>query len=440
MVDVEHSQRDAADVETFAQQRWLRLMPPIFIAYSLAFADRVNYAFGSAGGLADDLKISDSTASLLAATFFLGYVAFQVPAAEYAKKRSARKLIFWGLVGWGLLAASTGLVQTVWQLFIIRFALGAVESVVLPALLVFIAQWFMRKERSRANTLLILGNPITLTWMSIVSGYLVGWLGWRGMFIAEGIPSVLFAFVWWYLVRDKPDDVGWMDEGEKSWLNRQLESEQDGLAPVKNYAEAFRTPAVILLCLVYFFWSLGVYGFVLWLPSIVQDASDSGIGAVGLLTALPYIAAAIFMVANSWASDRTLERSRFVWPYLLVGAAAFWVSYAIGDGNFLLSLAMLILAAACMYAPYGPFFAHIPDILPANVAGGSMALINSMGAVGSFTGTYLVGWLRGSTGSDGPGFLVMGAALVVAAGCWLVSVSVAGDRMQRPDSSAAAHI
>ena len=32
-----------------------------------------------------------------------------------------------------------------------------------------------------------------------------------------------------------------------------------------------------------------------------------------------------------------------------------------------------------MYAPYGPFFAIIPEILPRNVAGGAMALINSMG-------------------------------------------------------------
>lgn len=35
-----------------------------------------------------------------------------------------------------------------------------------------------------------------------------------------------------------------------------------------------------------------------------------------------------------------------------------------------------------MYAPYGPFFAIIPEMLPRNVAGGAMALINSMGALG----------------------------------------------------------
>ena len=47
-----------------------------------------------------------------------------------------------------------------------------------------------------------------------------------------------------------------------------------------------------------------------------------------------------------------------------------------------------------MYAPYGPFFAIIPEILPRNVAGGAMALINSMGALGSFAGSYVVGYLK----------------------------------------------
>ncbi len=51
-----------------------------------------------------------------------------------------------------------------------------------------------------------------------------------------------------------------------------------------------------------------------------------------------------------------------------------------------------------MYSPYGPFFAVITEILPSNVAAGAIALINSFGALGSFAGSYLVGYLNGSTG------------------------------------------
>ena len=48
-----------------------------------------------------------------------------------------------------------------------------------------------------------------------------------------------------------------------------------------------------------------------------------------------------------------------------------------------------------MYAPYGPFFAVITELLPSNVTAGAVALINSLGALGSFAGSYLVGYLKG---------------------------------------------
>jgi len=73
-----------------------------------------------------------------------------------------------------------------------------------------------------------------------------------------------------------------------------------------------------------------------------------------------------------------------------------------------------VLAGACMYAPYGPFFAIVPEILPANVAGGAMALINSMGALGSFGGSYLVGYLNSETGSPGASYLLMSGALLLS--------------------------
>ena len=75
---------------------------------------------------------------------------------------------------------------------------------------------------------------------------------------------------------------------------------------------------------------------------------------------------------------------------------------------------LLVIAGACMYAPYGPFFAIVPEILPANVAGGAMALINSMGALGSFGASYLVGYLNSSTGSPGASYLLMSGALLLS--------------------------
>jgi sugar phosphate permease len=402
-------------MKTIAPARWYRLIPVAFITYSLAYLDRANFGFGAAGGMAEDLHITAAMSSLLGSLFFLGYFFFQIPGALYAANKSAKKLIFWSLILWGALAMATGMISNVNWLIVIRFMLGVVESAVMPSMLILLSRWFTKSERSRANTFLILGNPATILWMSILSGYLINSVGWRWMFILEGLPAIVWAFFWWRLVDDKPKDSTWLKDDEKIALEDQLQKEQQGIKPVRNYAEAFKSKVVVLLCLQYALWSIGVYGFVMWLPSIIKAAPNMDIVTTGWLSSVPYVFAIIGMLAASYFSDKTLNRKIFVWPFLLLGSIAFYCSYMVGTDNFWLSFVLLVIAGAAMYAPYGPFFAIITEILPHNVSGGAMALINSFGALGSFAGSYLVGYLNGTTGGFGASYIFMSGSLFLAA-------------------------
>lgn len=397
-----------------AMSRWWRIMPIVFITYSLAYLDRANYSFAAAAGINADLGITKGMSSLLGSLFFLGYFFFQIPGAIYAEKRSVRKLIFACIFLWGIFASLTGMVSNIPMLVIIRFSLGVVEAAVMPAMLIYISNWFTQSERSRANTFLILGNPVTVLWMSVLSGYLIQAFGWREMFIIEGVPAVLWAFFWWRTARDKPSQVNWLSPQEKADLDKILSDEQKNIKPVRNYREAFKSRNVVLLCAQYFCWSIGVYGFVLWLLSIIRGASNLGMVETGWLSAVPYLAATLAMILVSWASDRMHNRKLFVWPMLLIGAVCFLGSYMLGNSNFWLSYTLLVIAGAAMYAPYGPFFAIIPEMLPKNVAGGAMALINSMGALGSFFGSWFVGYLNGATGSPSASYMFMGLALLAS--------------------------
>jgi sugar phosphate permease len=408
--------------KTIARQRWYRLIPIAFITYSLAYLDRANFGFAAAGGMAKDLHITASVSSLLGSLFFLGYFFFQIPGALYAANRSAKKLIFWSLILWGGLAMATGLISNINVLIVIRFMLGVVESAVMPSMLVFLSRWFTRSERSRANTFLILGNPATLLWMSILSGYLIKSVGWRWMFIYEGLPAIIWAFFWWRLVEDVPANAKWLTDTEKHDLEEALHHEQRSIKPVKNYAEAFKSKTVILLSLQYALWSIGVYGFVIWLPSIINAAPEMNIVKTGWLSAVPFVLAIITMITTSHFSDKKLKRKIFVWPFLLIGAIAFYSSYLAGAHNFWLSFTLLVIAGGAMYAPYGPFFAIITEILPKNVSSGAIALINSFGALGSFAGSYFVGYLNGSTGGFGASYIFMAGSLLLSAIITMIAI------------------
>jgi hypothetical protein len=48
-------------------RRWMRVLPVVFVTYSLTYLDRSNYGFGAAAGLAATLDISKDRAALLGA-------------------------------------------------------------------------------------------------------------------------------------------------------------------------------------------------------------------------------------------------------------------------------------------------------------------------------------------------------------------------------------
>jgi nitrate/nitrite transporter NarK len=218
------------------------------------------------------------------------------------------------------------------------------------------------------------------------------------------------------IARDLPRDASWLSKESSRELEAELEREQTVLPALTNLSSALRVPGVILLCVQYAFWSFGVYGLVLWIPEMIRSGSTRGIETVGLLSAAPFLLAVVLMLVVAHFSDRALNRKVFVWPFLLLSGVALFCSYMTAGNNFWLAYVSLIVAGGAMYAPYGPFFAIVPEILPKTVAGEVMALINTCGAFGGFIGTWLVGWLQALTGNSRAGFFTMSMSLLVSAG------------------------
>lgn len=411
--------------------RWRRLVPIAFITYSFAYLDRSNYSIGAAGGLTDALHIGPAQSGLLGGLFFVGYFLFQIPAGDFAERRSVRSLLFWSLIAWGVLASLQGVVTTFGLLLADRFLLGVVEAVVLPAMVIFLSHWFTRRERGRANTLLILGNPVTLLWMSVVSGYLVAAVGYRWMFVIEGLPAIIWAFVFRWLVDDRPATSTWLAGDERRQLLDALAAEQQALPQPRGLWQTARSWNAIVLSAQYLLWSVGVYGLVFWLPTIVKDLSGHGIGSTGALTGIPYAVAVVAMLAVSAASDRTARRRVYVWLPIGIAAICFALSYVTRGSSFTLAFVLLIVAAAGMYAPYGPYFAYIPELFPAADAGPAVGMINAFGGLGGFLGTYLVGALGG--GRSAIAFVFLAACLVAAA---LLMFAVRPPRAERGEERA----
>jgi sugar phosphate permease len=419
----------AAQIQAGLRRRWLYLMPVVFVTYSLAYLGRSNFGFGAAAGLAKSLNITESRAAFLGSVFFLGYFLFQVPAAAYAVRRSATRLVFFALISWGIFSGLTGIIHNYWLLVVDRLLLGVAESLIFPSMIILLTNWFTRSERSRANAILILGNPVTVTWMAAATGYLIRAVGWQMTFVLEGIPSVLWAFVWILVARDKPRQAQWLPEESSEYLAEALAREQASLPQTADFREALRVPGVLALCFQYFCWSFGVYGLVLWIPAMIRSGSSRGIEQIGLLSAAPFLLAVVLMLVVATFSDRVQNRKLFVWPCLMLSGVALFCSFATAGHNFWLAYFFLIVAGGTMYAPYGPFFAIMPEMLPANVAGEVVALVNSCGALGGFAGTWLVGAMQALTGSARAGYFLMAVALMLS-GAITLTLRTQGARLK----------
>ncbi len=90
--------------------------------------------------------------------------------------------------------------------------------------------------------------------------------------------------------------------------------------------KALLHPTVWLLALIMFACQTGSYGLSLWIPQIVKSLSGLTNLQVGLVSAIPYIGAAIGMVWIGMNSDRTGERFMHIAVPCAVAAVGFTAS------------------------------------------------------------------------------------------------------------------
>ncbi|MEL9991257.1 MAG: MFS transporter [Thermoproteus sp.] len=99
------------DKESILSKKWRYIMPVIWIAYLLAFIDRVNIGVASLT-MQKDLGLTQAELGFAAGIFFIGYFILEIPGTYIVERWSARKWTARILITWGVVAALTGLYRT----------------------------------------------------------------------------------------------------------------------------------------------------------------------------------------------------------------------------------------------------------------------------------------------------------------------------------------
>ena len=395
-----------------------RLIPFLFLLYVVAYLDRVNIGF-AALDMNRDLGFSAAVYGFGSGIFFLSYFLFEVPSNLALARVGARVWIARIMASWGLISAAMVFVHDATSFYVLRFLLGAAEAGFFPGVIYYLTHWFPARERAHAVALFltataiagVIGGPLSSALLLLDGAW--GLRGWQWLFLVEGLPAVLLAPVVLAFLTDRPEEATWLTGAERRWLAAEMTRDAEAAPSAHtSFGAAARDPRLWRLAAIYGCQIVAFYGVGFWLPQIVQGLSGYPSALVALVSAVPYVAAAVGMVAVGASSDRSGERRWHVAGPALVGTLGF-VLTAAGPAHVWWSVATLSLAALGVYSALGPFWAIPAVLLRGSAAAGGIAVINSIGNLGGFVGPFVVGVVRDRTGSFSGGLAVLAAGLVL---------------------------
>ncbi len=408
------------DFDHLKRMRDLRLILPVFLVSIIACIDRVNIAYAKLTMTQDLPWITPEVFGAGAGIFFVGYLIFEIPGSLVAAHFSATKWISRIMFTWGLVCVFMAFITTETQFFLCRFLLGASEASLYPVIYsVLFPRWFTGRERARATSLMltslllsnILGAPLAGI---LLESSFFGLHGWQELFILEAIPALAFAVFFFFGVKDRPEQVSWLTAEEKNYLSENFKAEQAAMHRVKKYsvAKALTDPKVLKLCLIYFLWVVGFWGFYFWMPTVLKELSGLSTSLLGGAIAIPMTAALIVQLIISKTATKTGDKVWHVAGALFVGSVGLGLSpFSNGLAE---ALVLVCLSAIGIHAAMGVWWTIPTTFLTGPAAAGAIGLINSCGNIGGWVGPNMMAWIKVNTGSFDLGYFIMGGAMLLS--------------------------
>ncbi len=272
-----------------------------------------------------------------------------------------------------------------------------------------------------------------------ISGLLLTHFSWHTMMVLEGLPAWVWAVVWWRYIPRSLEQAAWLLPAEREALVGGLAAEQASFDVTIGQMDLRRVllhPDVWLLLVAKTFNNMVAYGFTLWLPTAIKEASSLAIGNVGLLSALPYVAAGIGAYAIGRSSDQRRERRLHgAIPLMMQGVLLLCIAH-VGTQSIWIQMVFFTLAGLFLFMTLPLITVMYTDLLPRRQAVIAIAFSGAIANLfGGFFGPMLVGWLKSLTGNFSLAFTVL-AGVGLAGGLLMLAVREPGGRAAAESSPA----
>lgn len=358
----------------------------------------------------DQLALSASQMGLLISAFFWSYAPSQFIAAWLIERINAYRTLALGLALWSLATIASGFAGGLVSLIGLRVLLGLGESAAFPCASKLLAQHLPVQRLGTANGVVSLGLSLGPAFGTYAGGMLMAQIGWRNVFLAFGLASLLWLAPWLITTR------------RASAL-----ASQGSDAPAPSFPEILKHREAWGACLGHFAANYTFYFVISWLPLYLVKSRGFSVPQMAEIGGAIYVVYAASTVLCGWITDRwmqagasaNLARKTAAWICQLSLAVSL-VTCALGDRT--LSVISLFAAGAAMGVNVAGVYAIGQTLAGPRAAGKWIALQNAFGNIAGIVGPLITGFVIDQTGQFFWAFIIAGGIALVGALGWCVVI------------------
>ncbi|HWT37133.1 MAG TPA: MFS transporter [Paraburkholderia sp.] len=404
---------DALLRKAYASAQW-RIVPILFGLWMLAWVGRSNVAFAKLQ-MVVDLRFSETVYGLGAGLFFVGYVLFGIPTTMLQKKFGARAVLAGIAAAWGLTSVAMSFVNSAPTFYALRFLLGVFEAGFYPGVVLYFNAWFPAERRTRNFSVFHSGSLFSTVAIGLTGGFalehmngLIGFEGWRWMFFAQAIPTVVLACAAFMILPDLPRSAKWLSVRQRALVEDDLRKHAETTSDTgAEERPLFLNPAVWILSAAYFCLLAATAALFFFSPTILREAGFGGYKEIGRAVAGACILGALGNVFICSIAGGAHRRRFFCALASIFTAVSLSGLVLVWHSSTTATFCLLVLGFAGTGAGITLFWQMAVGFLSGKSLMVGVPLISSVANVAGFVTPFLIGYARDATGTYASGFIVI---------------------------------
>jgi ACS family glucarate transporter-like MFS transporter len=282
------------------------------------------------------------------------------------------------------------------------------------------ARWFPDKERGRVSAIFDSGSKVGAAVSIPFTAWMVGIMGWRGMFVVAGILGLVWTLAWWFYYHE-PEKQKYINAAElKHIRDGQIKNEGLGQKQPMPWYALFKYRNMWAMCLGFFTMNYLAYFFITWFPVYLTKVHHLSLMEMGFIASLPLIISTAVELSAGWVGDVLFAKGwtlTAVRKTLLVVGALLASSIALTPvAHTIVWVIVLMTIGKCGQAIANSQVWALPgDVSPMNMTSQVASVQNMVSNMAGVVGPIVTGVILQVTGSFDFALVLIGVLALLGA-------------------------